>query len=122
MIFGPCRFNLRGDIPWRKIFAACGATLLVISDTFLAINKFCWPIAGERYIVMVTYYAAQLCIALSVVNSCVINPGGVAVGDQKNRNFLLNGTGVDGGIHSNDVVPNPHQKNGNSWNRNHTHL
>ena len=63
------RFSLRGDIPWRKIYAACGALLFVFSDTVLAVNKFCWSIPFERELVMVTYYAAQLCISLSVLNS-----------------------------------------------------
>ena len=63
------RFNLRGDIPWRKIYAAGGVFLFVVSDITLAVNKFCRPIPVEREIVMVTYYAAQLCISLSAVNS-----------------------------------------------------
>ena len=50
---------------------------------------------------MVTYYAAQLCIALSVVNSYVIHSptttrGAVAKDDQKNRTFRLNGTCGEG--------------------------
>ena len=63
------RFSLKWDIPWRKIFAACGAILFVISDFFLAVNKFVMPLPWERQVIMTTYYAAQLCISLSVVNS-----------------------------------------------------
>ena len=63
------RFNLKGEIPWRKIYAACGASLFVASDTMIAMNKFCWPIPGQRSLIMVTYYAAQLCFSLSVINS-----------------------------------------------------
>ena len=63
------RFSLTGDIPWRKIFAACGAILFVISDTVLAINKFVMAVPWERHIIMTTYYAAQLCLSLSVINS-----------------------------------------------------
>ena len=63
------RFNLKGEIPWRKIYAACGAALFVASDSMIAVNKFCWPIPGQRSLIMVTYYAAQLCFSLSVINS-----------------------------------------------------
>lgn len=63
------RFNLKGEIPWRKIYAACGATLFVASDFAIAFNKFCLPIPGQRSVIMATYYAAQLCISLSVINS-----------------------------------------------------
>ena len=63
------RFNLKTVIPWRKVFAATGALLFVLSDVSLVLNKFCWSLPGERTVIMVTYYAAQLCISLSVVNS-----------------------------------------------------
>lgn len=63
------RFSLKGDIPWRKIFAACGAILFVVSDAILGINKFVMPVPWERQVIMTTYYAAQLCLSLSVVNS-----------------------------------------------------
>lgn len=63
------RFSINDEIPWRKIFAACGACLFLISDTFIALNKFVASVPGERTIIMVTYYAAQLCLSLSVVNS-----------------------------------------------------
>lgn len=63
------RFSLKGDIPWRKIFAACGAILFVVSDSVLAVNKFVMPLPWERQVSMTTYYAAQLCLSLSVVNS-----------------------------------------------------
>lgn len=110
------RFNLRGDIPWRKIFAACGATLFVFSDTVLAINKFCWPVVGERSIVMVTYYAAQLCISLSVVNSNLVHPAprGVATG---NHQKLLKS---DGGVKVQDGMDNVTKKNHGSLQLNRT--
>jgi uncharacterized membrane protein YhhN len=41
-----------------------GALLFLVSDSALAINKFMFPVPGESYIVMVTYYAAQLLIIL----------------------------------------------------------
>lgn len=61
-------FTLSGEVPWKKILCAIGAFLFVISDTFVGINKFCYPIPFERTLIMVTYYAAQLCISLSVIN------------------------------------------------------
>ncbi len=63
------RFSLQGDIPWRKIFSAVGAVLFVASDIYLGFNKFCFHLPFEREVVMTTYYAAQLCMALSVINS-----------------------------------------------------
>lgn len=63
------RFSLKWDIPWRKIFAACGAILFVLSDSILAVNKFMMRVPWERQLIMTTYYAAQLCLSLSVVNS-----------------------------------------------------
>ena len=63
------RFTLKGDIPWRKIYSAFGACLLAVSDTTLAVNKFIFPVPCERAVIMVTYYSAQLCFSLSVVNS-----------------------------------------------------
>ena len=73
---------------------------------------------------MVTYYAAQLCISLSVMNSCLVHPAppraGLSSGKfrlngtvgkeydvmqnagEKSRNVCSNGTGY----HGNDVVQN----------------
>ena len=63
------RFSLQRDIPWRKIFSAVGALLFVISDFVLGINKFCFSVPFHHHAIMCTYYAAQLCISLSVINS-----------------------------------------------------
>lgn len=104
---------MRGKIPWRKIYAAIGAVLFVISDLVLAVNKFCQPVAGERYIIMTTYYAAQFFIALSVVNSMLLSPsattnGQVAVvtrddeNDEKNGKFCLNRTSMDDNLKSDE--------------------
>ena len=63
------RFTLKDlDIPWRKMYAFAGSVLFVTSDFVLAYDKFCGGVAFEREIVMVTYYAAQGCIALSIIN------------------------------------------------------
>ena len=63
------RFTLQGDIPWRKIYAATGAGLFVVSDFILGLNKFCFDMPYQRQMIMFTYYAAQMCYALSVINS-----------------------------------------------------
>ena len=62
------RFNLKGDIPWRKIFSAVGAFLFSVSDVILVVNKFCCEVPFEHRLIMTTYYGAQLCISLSVIN------------------------------------------------------
>jgi len=46
--------------------AAAGALLFVLSDTLLAVDRFRAPFRGSRALVLTTYYAAQLLIALSV--------------------------------------------------------
>jgi uncharacterized membrane protein YhhN len=46
---------------------AIGALFFVASDTMLAMNIFGHPFAGARVLVWVTYYAAQLMMALGVV-------------------------------------------------------
>ena len=63
------RFNLRGEIPWRKVYAAIGAISFILSDTILGINKFIWKMPHEKEVTMIPYYLAQMGIALSVINS-----------------------------------------------------
>ena len=65
------RFNLRGEIPWRKVYAAMGALFFVCSDTILGVNKFIWEVPREKEMIMVPYYLAQMGIALSIINSRV---------------------------------------------------
>ena len=67
------RFNIQGDIPWRKIYAAMGTTLFLLSDIFLAINKFIQPLPHEKELIMVSYYGAQMCLAISTINSKLQN-------------------------------------------------
>lgn len=54
---------------WTELVACLGAISFMISDTCLAINRFSYAVPYERWIVMSTYYLAQLGIALSVVKS-----------------------------------------------------
>lgn len=78
-------FTLSGDIPWKKILSAIGAFLFVISDIFIGINKFCYPVPFERVIVMTTYYAAQLFISLSVINFHLTSSGGYSMSPSSSR-------------------------------------
>jgi len=50
----------------NDLAAVVGSVLFFISDTVLSLNKFTVPIPHAQYIIMSTYYTAQLFIALSV--------------------------------------------------------
>jgi len=54
---------------WTKQCSCAGAVLFCISDFTIAVNKFAHPVPGSHTIIMATYYAAQMLIALSVVDS-----------------------------------------------------
>ena len=62
-----------GVIRWRKVYAAIGITIFIISDCMLGISKFIQPLLFHRFLVMSTYYSAQLFISLSVINSPYIH-------------------------------------------------
>ena len=51
------------------VVAAVGAGLFYISDMYLAVNIGRGPFPHSQYIVMVTYYAAQLLVALGIMRS-----------------------------------------------------
>jgi len=64
------RVQLFGELwTWTKLCSSAGAVLFMVSDFLLASHKFLAPLRYERELVMGTYYAAQLGIALSVVDS-----------------------------------------------------
>ncbi|XP_066275658.1 lysoplasmalogenase TMEM86A-like [Branchiostoma lanceolatum] len=66
---GMARLQVRNDLwTWTKLCACVGALLFIISDTLLGVNKFRIPIPYNRALIMTTYYAAQLGIALSVAD------------------------------------------------------
>lgn len=48
-------------------FALIGALLFISSDSYLAINKFVTPLPYAHEVIMLTYYSAQLLIALSIL-------------------------------------------------------
>lgn len=52
---------------WTELAAGGGAVLFIISDVTIAVNKFCFPVPYSRALIMSTYYAAQMLIALSAV-------------------------------------------------------
>ncbi|XP_077567113.1 lysoplasmalogenase TMEM86A isoform X2 [Stigmatopora nigra] len=54
---------------WTELSACLGAVLFMVSDLLVAVDKFCFPVAHSRAMVMATYYAAQMLIALSAVES-----------------------------------------------------
>lgn len=54
---------------WTELAAGGGALLFILSDLTIALNKFCFPVPYSRALIMSTYYAAQMLIALSAVES-----------------------------------------------------
>ena len=53
---------------WTRMSACIGAALFYLSDNIIAINKFCFPVPGSRALIMTTYYAGQMFIAVSAFN------------------------------------------------------
>ncbi|XP_045681222.1 lysoplasmalogenase-like protein TMEM86A [Phyllostomus hastatus] len=60
-----------GEAAWRwtELAACSGAVLFIISDLIIAVDKFCFPVPYSQALIMSTYYAAQMFIALSAVES-----------------------------------------------------
>lgn len=52
---------------WPTLCAAVGAACFVFSDFCIAINKFKYTLPYEAFLVMATYYVAQIGISLSVL-------------------------------------------------------
>ncbi|WP_241774600.1 lysoplasmalogenase [Lysinibacillus sp. FJAT-14222] len=46
--------------------ATIGALLFIVSDSYLAINKFVMSLSFSHEVIMLTYYSAQILIALSI--------------------------------------------------------
>lgn len=51
-----------GRNPWMLI---AGATLFMLSDSVIALDRFLRPIPGAQIIIMTTYYSGQLLICRS---------------------------------------------------------
>jgi len=62
-------FDPNIDWTWPKLCCSLGALSFVISDSVLSFDLFIHEVPYSHPIIMLTYYAAQLGIALSVVNS-----------------------------------------------------
>ena len=56
---------------WTGLCSSGGAVLFLISDLVIAVNKFRFELPYSHQLIMATYYAAQLGIAVSVVDSHV---------------------------------------------------
>lgn len=50
-----------------NLYLSLGATLFVISDTLIAINKFVQPLPYYHQMIMLSYYLAQLFLAFSII-------------------------------------------------------
>ncbi len=63
-----------GWTAWRtkSNLAMIGAILFIISDSVLAINKFTVAVPAASEIIMITYYSAQVLLALSISQYSVI--------------------------------------------------
>lgn len=67
------RVQLFNDLwTWTKLCSCGGGILFALSDLILGLNKFVSPIPYANMLIMLTYYAAQLGIALSVVDNTSI--------------------------------------------------
>ncbi|XP_076472135.1 lysoplasmalogenase TMEM86A-like [Babylonia areolata] len=56
---------------WTKLCGCVGALFFIVSDLLIALDKFVMEVPYSHPLVMTTYYAAQLGISLSVVDSQV---------------------------------------------------
>lgn len=63
------RVQFFGDLwTWTKLCSCAGGIVFAISDILIGFHHFHHPIPHSQALIMVTYYAAQLGIALSVVD------------------------------------------------------
>ncbi|XP_045119206.1 lysoplasmalogenase-like protein TMEM86A [Portunus trituberculatus] len=54
---------------WTKLCSCVGGVLFAVSDAIIGVNAFVCRVPHSQALIMVTYYAAQLGISLSVVDS-----------------------------------------------------
>jgi len=66
------RVQLFDDLwTWTKLCSCFGSILFLVSDLIIATEKFVFSVPYGHTLIMLTYYAAQLGISLSVVDSQV---------------------------------------------------
>ncbi|XP_014478382.1 PREDICTED: lysoplasmalogenase-like protein TMEM86A [Dinoponera quadriceps] len=63
------RVQFSGELTWTKLCSCIGSICFVISDTLLGFHHFHTKLPYAQVSIMLTYYAAQLGIALSAVDS-----------------------------------------------------
>merc|ERR1712062_88279 len=64
------RVQLFNDLwVWTKLCSCAGAIAFFFSDFTICYDKFITPVPYSHNIIMVSYYFAQMCITLSVVDS-----------------------------------------------------
>ncbi|CAG7727346.1 unnamed protein product [Allacma fusca] len=66
---GIARVENLGKWTWSKLCSSVGGILFAISDSLIGISLFLYPFAYSQVLIMSTYYTAQLCIALSIVQT-----------------------------------------------------
>lgn len=56
---------------WLAWLGLCGAALFAASDALIAVNRFVAPFTGAKAVILVTYWAAQALLTLSVRRASV---------------------------------------------------
>lgn len=105
-------FNFFDDrVTWTQMSGCFGAIAFVISDLTLAVDKFLFSLPYAHPIIMVTYYAAQFGIALSVVDSQNEALIARSISDQRKREGEMNQSDginkyIDNNTHNQFAVSN----------------
>ena len=89
---------------WTRMCACFGAVFFCISDTIIGINKFCFPVMWARALIMTTYYAGQLGIAVSTFN--IEDEFSLRLKNEDTRQCLLWGKHVDGSYQKDKLALN----------------
>ncbi|CAD1475832.1 unnamed protein product, partial [Heterotrigona itama] len=83
-------FYLRTELwTWTKLCSCIGSICFLISDTLLGFHYFHTPLPYSQVSIMLTYYAAQLGIALSAVGSKNSNNNNNNISNDKDDRALI---------------------------------